>query len=400
MKIAVVTSFPPSKVTLNEYGYHLVKNFVQKHEVSELLLVTDKTADPKQLDFDKSEKVKVRECWSFNSYANLFTIVRTILKEKPDAVLLNLQFVKFGDKKIPAALGLLIPMFLKIFGCNTIVLLHNILEQVDLESAGFTKNKWVEKIYNFIGTNLTRCLLQSDRVAVTISKYVDVLSAKYKADNVVLIPHGSFEAPEAANFDLPAGPKKVMAFGKFGTYKKVEIMIEAVEQIRKHSDEEIEIVIAGTDSPNTPGYLQSVKEKYAHVPGIVFTGYVEENQVAQIFNESAVVVFPYTSTTGSSGVLHQAGSYGKAVVMPDLGDLNLLVHEEGYRGEFFNPECAGSLADAISCILNDDQYRRSIAQANYKAACALSMDKIVSMYLNRFEEIEMQKTTKLLVRNV
>jgi hypothetical protein len=40
-----------------------------------------------------------------------------------------------------------------------------------------------------------------------------------------------------------------MAFGKFGTYKKVEILIDAVELIRKSSDEAIEIVIAGTDSP-------------------------------------------------------------------------------------------------------------------------------------------------------
>ena len=56
-----------------------------------------------------------------------------------------------------------------------------------------------------------------------------------------------------------------------------------------------------------------------------------------LFKESAVVVFPYTSTTGSSGVLHQAGSYGKAVVMPDLGDLALLVKDEGYNGAFFDP---------------------------------------------------------------
>jgi len=400
MKIAVVTAFPPSKVTLNEYGYHLVKNFVQKQEVTELVLITDKTSEPKQLDFDKSEKVTVNECWEFNSYANIFTIIKAVLKEKPDAVLFNLQFVKFGDKKIPAALGLMIPMILKTLGSNTIVLLHNILEQVDLESAGFTKNKWVEKVYNFIGTNLTRCLLQSDKVAVTISKYVDILATKYKADNVVLIPHGSFETPETPHFDLPNGPKKVMAFGKFGTYKKVEILIEAVEEIRKSNNEPIEIVIAGTDSPNTPGYLQSVKEKYAHVPGLVFTGYVEENQVATLFNESAVVVFPYTSTTGSSGVLHQAGSYGKAVVMPDLGDLSLLVKEEGYQGEFFNPESATSLAKAIATILEDDSYRRRIAQANYKAACALSMDKIVGMYLDCFDEIEISKLSKLLVRNV
>lgn len=400
MKIAVVTAFPPSKVTLNEYGYHLVKNFVQKEEVSELVLITDRTSEPKQFDFENSNKVSVNECWEFNSYANIFTIVKAVLKEKPDAVLFNLQFVKFGDKKIPAALGLLLPMILKILGCNTVVLLHNIMEQVDLANAGFTSNKIAQKIYNFIGTTLTSCILKADSVAVTINKYVDVLNAKYKTDNVALIPHGSFETPKNVSFDLPAGPKKVMAFGKFGTYKKVEILIDAVELIRKTNNEEIEIVIAGTDSPNTPGYLQSVKEKYAHVKGITFTGYVEENDVERILTESTIVAFPYTSTTGSSGVLHQAGSYGKAVVMPDLGDLALLVEDEGYKGEFFNSECPKSLAKAIKMILLNDDYRKNIAKANYYAACALSMDKIVEMYLQKFQEIEMNKLGNTLVGNV
>jgi glycosyltransferase involved in cell wall biosynthesis len=400
MKVAIITSFPPSRVTLNEYGYHLVKNFVQNQEVSELLLITDKTKEPKQLDFDSSYKVNVKDCWSFNSYLNFFSIIKTVLKEKPDAVLFNLQFVKFGDKKIPAAMGLLIPMFLKLFRFTTVVLLHNILEQVDLESAGFTKNKLASKIYNAIGTNLTKCILKADLVVVTISKYVEVLGKKYKSKNVSLIPHGSFEKTQTPNFNLPAGPKKVMAFGKFGTYKKVEILIEAIEIIRQKSTEAIEIVIAGTNSPNTPGYLESVQEKYAHVPGITFTGYVEENEVQNIFNDSAMVVFPYTSTTGSSGVLHQAGSYGKAVVMPDLGDLSLLVKEEGYQGEFFNPECAPSLAAAIEAILNDNEYRIRLATTNYRAASALSMDKIVEMYLHSFRQIEYSKVEKQLVGNV
>jgi len=394
MKLAVVTAFPPSKVTLNEYGYHLVKNFVQNEEVSELVLISDKTESPKQLDFENSEKVTVNECWSFNSYANLFLIIRQVIKEKPEIVLFNLQFVKFGDKKIPAALGLLLPMILRFLGFKTMVLMHNILEQVDLENAGFTSNKVVQKVYNFIGTTLTRCILKSNKVAVTINKYVDVLNVKYKTKNVVLIPHGTFESIREPNFDLPFGPKKIMAFGKFGTYKKVEILIDAVIEIRKTNQEPIEVVIAGTDSPNTPGYLQSVKEKYAHIEGITFTGYVEENDVERIFSESTIVAFPYTSTTGSSGVLHQAGSYGKAVVMPDLGDLALLVEEEGYKGEFFNPTSSSSLAKAISTILDDDHYRRRIAKINFEAASALSMDKIVKMYLNEFNTIITNKSTE------
>lgn len=387
MKVAVVTAFPPSKVTLNEYGYHLVKNFVQNDEVSELILMSDKTNEPKQLDFDKKEKIKIKECWEFNSYTTFFSIIKAARQEKPDVILFNLQFVKFGDKKIPSALGLLLPMFLRLLGFKTVVLLHNILEQVDLEKAGFTESKIMQTIYNFIGTNITRCLLKANKVAVTIHKYVDILNAKYKTKNVILIPHGTFETVKEPNFEIKSGPKQIMAFGKFGTYKKVEILIEAIEIVRKTNSDELEVVIAGTDSPNTPGYLDGVQKKYKDVKGIVFTGYVEENDVERIFTDSTIVVFPYTSTTGSSGVLHQAGSYGKAVIMPDLGDLALLVKDEGYKGEFFNPESAQSLATAIDKILSNDEYRKEIAKTNFEAASALSMDKIITMYMNCFKSI-------------
>tara|TARA_R110002051_G_scaffold301713_1_gene369679 strand:+ start:5873 stop:7105 length:1233 start_codon:yes stop_codon:yes gene_type:complete len=389
MKLAIVTAYPPSKVTLTEYGYHLVKHFRLQKEVTEIVLITDKTKEAKELSFEEEGcKISVKECWDFNSYTNFFRINKVISETKPDAVLFNLQFLKFGDKKIPAAMGLLLPLFCKLRGIPTISLLHNILEQVDLENAGITKNKWLQKIYNFIGTTLTRFVLASDVLAVTISKYKTILENKYGARNVALIPHGAFETPPEPDFQLPEGPKQVMAFGKFGTYKKVEILIEAVELIRKRTQENIEIVIAGTDSPNTPGYLESVAEKYAHVEQLRFTGYVAEEDVPVIFGDSAVVVFPYTSTTGSSGVLHQAGSYGNAVALPDLGDLSILVKEEGYMGEFFDADSANSLADAIEKIVSNDAYRIYLGKTNYKAACSLPMSAITQMYVDYFKSIQ------------
>lgn len=393
MKLAIVTAYPPSKVTLNEYAYHLVKHFRQKDNVTEIVLLTDKTEGVKDIAFTEAGcKITVKECWAFNSYTNIINVTKAINVTKPDAVLFNLQFMKFGDKKIAAALGLMLPLVCKLKNIPNIVLLHNILEEVDLGSAGFTSNKLMQKVYGFIGTTLTKIILQADTVAVTMQKYVDILEKKYKAKNVTLIPHGTFEVTEVQpDYSLPKGPLQIMTFGKFGTYKKVEGMIEAVEKVRKYTGMDLEVVIAGTDNPNVPGYLAKVKEDYKHVPQVRFTGYVEEVEVPVLFNESAVVVFPYTSTTGSSGVLHQAGSYGKAVVMPDLGDLALLVKDEGYKGEFFDPTSIDSLAKAIEAIVTNNDYRIELGKANYEAATAYPMEKIASMYLNNFDKIIQKK---------
>ena len=389
MKLAIVTAYPPSKVTLNEYAYHLVKHFRQKQDITEIILLTDKTEGEKDLSFQEDGcKISVKECWEFNSYLNIVNVTKAINQTQPDAVLFNLQFMKFGDRKIAAALGLMLPLVCKLKGIPNIVLLHNILEEVDLGSAGFTSNKLMQKIYGFIGSSLTRLILQADTVALTIQKYVDVLEKKYNAKNVTLIPHGTFEVTsEKPDYSIPNGPLQIMTFGKFGTYKKVEAMIEAVEKVRARTGYDLEVVIAGTDNPNVPGYLANVQEAYKHVPQVRFTGYVEEEEVPTLFKESAVVVFPYTSTTGSSGVLHQAGSYGKAVVMPDLGDLALLVKDEGYKGEFFEPTSVESLANAIEAIVTNESYRVQLGQANFRAANAYPMEKITNMYLNKFESI-------------
>ncbi|WP_397302642.1 glycosyltransferase [Nonlabens ulvanivorans] len=393
MKLAIVTAYPPSKVTLNEYAFHLVKSFRLKEEITEIVLLTDKTEDAKDLSFEANGcMISVKECWSFNSYWNIKNVTAAINETQPDNILFNLQFMKFGDKKVAAALGLMLPLICKIKKIPTIVLLHNILEEVDLGSAGFTNNKILTTLYGMVGTMLTKLILQADIVAVTMNKYVKILEKKYNAKNVVLIPHGTFEvATEEPSYTIPDGPLQVMTFGKFGTYKKVESMIEAVELVRKRTSLNIEIVIAGTDNPNVPGYLDQVKKQYANVSQLRFTGYVEEVEVPVLFNESAVVVFPYTSTTGSSGVLHQAGSYGKAVVMPDLGDLALLTQDEGYRGEFFDPTSVESLALSIEAILTNEAHRIAIAKANFKAATSHPMSRIAEMYLTTFEQINQGK---------
>jgi len=395
MKLAIVTSYPPSKVTLNEYAYHLVKAFRQQQEITELILLTDAVSERHDVSFDSAGcQVTLKRCWTFNSYTNVYSVTQAIRQTKPDAVLYNMQFMKFGDRKVPAALGLLLPGITKMMGIPAIVLLHNIMEAVDLHEAGFTQNRFIKTIYSNIGRLLTMFILMADRVAVTMPNYVDLLEEAYGADHVIHIPHGTFTIAQEPTYSLPAGPLQVMAFGKFGTYKKVEEMIQAVELIREETAQPIEIVIAGTDNPNVKGYLADVANRYKHVANLRFTGYVPEEDVERIFAESAVAVFPYTSTTGSSGVLHQAGSFGKAVIMPDIGDLAMLMRDEGYEGEFFEPGDVNSLANAIKAILFNPRYRVQLGKRNYKAATAYPMTKIAGLYVDAFQSIMTREQLK------
>lgn len=385
MRIAIVTPYPPSAGSLNEYAFHFIRFLRQKPDVSEILVLTDELPAGQEYPADTdwqpgAAPLRIVPCWRFGALDNALRIARTARSLAPDLVLFNIQFASFGSSKPAAALGLLAPVMVRAAGLPAIVLLHNIMETVDLKSAGFGGNPLAEAVIRAFGTLSTRILLRADLVAVTIPRYVEILERKYGVTNVLLAPHGAFDEAPPPSFEPPPGPLQIMTFGKFGTYKQVEPLIAAF-RLLQDGRRDLELVIAGTDSPNAPGYLAGVREANADLAGLRFTGYVAEEDVPRLFQDASVVVFPYTSTTGSSGVLHQAGNYGRPVVLPQLGDLAELIAEEGYSGEFFAPDDPQSLAAALARLLDDPERRRAMGTQNYLAACGLPMAEVVEWYL-------------------
>jgi glycosyltransferase involved in cell wall biosynthesis len=390
MKIAVVTTFPPGTGSLNEYAYHFVRYLRLKLDVSEIVLLTDELPAGQSypehpLREEAGAAVIVDACWRFNDTNNPTRILGAIRKHHPDVVLYNLQFATFGDRKIPATLGLMTPALTRAMGIKTITLMHNLMDTIDLKSAGFGGH--IEKVMRLAGAMVTRALLKSDLVAVTIPKYVELLEEKYGATNVVLMPHGAFVETAAPAYQEQSSQQSIMTFGKFGTYKKVEPLIEAFKLLQADHRPHLELVIAGTNSPNAPQYLDDLQEQYKDVQGLHFTGYVAEEDVPQVFGEATVVAFPYNSTTGSSGVLHQAGEYGKAVVLPHIGDFAEVIAEEGYTGKFFEADNVSSLAQAIASLLDNAEERNAIGQQNYIASRGLPISEVVDWYLVHFQQL-------------
>jgi glycosyltransferase involved in cell wall biosynthesis len=390
VKLGVVTTFPPGKGTLNEYGYHFVRHLEAKPEVTDLALFVDEL--PAGETYPVRERSRAIVSWKHGSIGNAVRIWRAVRREKPDAVIFNIQFTSFGSGKIAAALGLMTPALLHATGTTTIVLLHNLMDTVDLKGAGFRMSGPAEWLTRTVGRFITKSILRADLVAVTIPTYVELLRDRYGATNVVLAPHGTFDDVPDLPRD-PAGRRTIMAFGKFGTYKKIESLVAAYRLLRAE-DARTELVIAGTDSPNAAGYLAGIAEANADLPGLTFTGYVAEEDVPGIFLGSDVVVFPYTSTTGSSGVLHQAGEHGRAVALPDIGDLAELIREEGYSAVTFQPDDPADLARAIRGLLDDDDARHAMGAANLAAARGLPMADIVDWYLIHLDEIAADRTAR------
>jgi glycosyltransferase involved in cell wall biosynthesis len=120
---------------------------------------------------------------------------------------------------------------------------------------------------------------------------------------------------------------------------------------------------------------------------VEYSGYVPEEKVAEIFQESTFIIFPYTTTTGSSGILHQAGSYARACILPKIDDLERVVEDEGYGGTYFETDNAESLADAVSYLIENPAERLKQEDQNYAAAKGLPMKELAQWYLSHIHKL-------------
>lgn len=377
MKICLVTAFPPSRRGLNEYGYHIARE-LQRDPLLSLTVLADElpTPDPELDEFD------VLRCWSPNRLGNPVRLLRAIRDIRPDVVWFNLLFSTFGTKPVPAFAGLTTPVLSRITGHYTHVTLHQLMDNIDLRDAGVQ----FPLLYRVGGYVATRMLLMANSVSVLLPAYRRTLMGRYRGENIHFRAHGILSArPEPPALETRGNPEhRILAFGKWGTYKRLELLIEAFGQLVKRIPN-VRLVIGGSNHPTTPGYVESVAEKHSDNPYIRFTGYVVEEQIPDLFRAATVLVMPYSSATGSSGVAHLACEYGVPILSADIPDFREMAVDEGLALLFYETGDPASLAERLIELLQDRELQREMAEQNFSAALRMTMPQIIRQYLRSFD---------------
>jgi glycosyltransferase involved in cell wall biosynthesis len=374
-RICFITGFPPSSVRLSEYGYHLAQALHEHPEV-ELIVLADRNGSSHK----EPTGITVDRCWRMNSMWLPLVLALRVSRYRPDVVWFNLGFSSLADRPIPAFLALLAPSMLKLLGFHVQVTLHTFTENVDLADAG-VKHQW---LYRLFGAIATRFLLCAHDVAVLLPSYRDLLIRKYGAepDRIRCHPHGVF-AVRRSSADQNAR-RHVLALGSWGTYKRLELLLGAFEQIAQDTPG-CKLIVAGRSHPKTPGYLERLMKQNRHVPWLEFRGYIPEEDLETLFATAAVVVLPYASSAGSSGVAHQACEFGVPIVATETPDFREMAREENLQIEFVPQNDAGTLAATIAGLLRDDERREQITMHNRAVARQFSIESIADDYLKRFQ---------------
>jgi glycosyltransferase involved in cell wall biosynthesis len=397
MRICLVSAFPPSMGPLNEYSYHIARE-IERHEGVELIVLADELDEYKFITDANGKLVgsqdgsdlpgaKVIRCWKVGSLANPARILKAVRELKPDVVWFNLVFSSFGTPRNPVAafFGLSAPALTRAAGFYTHITLHHIMEHVDFKSAssvGARREKILRK-----GTDVaTWALLKANSVSVLLSDYRRTLVKKHDARNVIVGTHGTFTTlPKRPDMTKRGNPEhRILAFGNWGTYKRLEKLMEAFPEILQKIPN-ARLIVAGGNHPAAAGYWESIQAAQPGDLPIEFLGYIPQKDVANLFRTSSLLVMPYDSSTGSSGPAHQACEYGLPIVCADIADFRCMATDDDMAIVFYKVGDAEDLADKIVHVLESPELQYQMSNHNYEASVQMTMTNVARTYLRWFE---------------
>ncbi len=382
MHLVIVSPFPPSITGIGQYGYHVTRSLANSGLFSQLTILAGSTANgghPNHLGL-----TEVDYCWKPGSLQARPTILSRLKRLKPDLIWFNLGASIFGKSPLSNLSGLFTPMSAaRMF--PTVVTLHEVVELADLRALNAPGGSFAP-----LGARLlTNLATHADVVCLTMQHYADWLSAR--GVDCAHIPIGAYHEPELLN---ESDSCELLFFTTLAPYKGLELLIEAFTRLRSEYPN-LRLTIAGTAHTRFPDYGQDLKTRFNGTRGIQWLGQVSEDDVKDLFRRAKIVILPYAASTGSSSVLYQAATWGRAVVASDLREIRKLTIENDLQVEFFENNSVEKLCASIRRLISSPALRREQAQHNFGSIQHLRPKATCHRYVQAFNRaLEKRQSTK------
>jgi glycosyltransferase involved in cell wall biosynthesis len=204
--------------------------------------------------------------------------------------------------------GLFTPL-LKLAGLHVVMTYHSI---------NYVHKKWGLFARTMLRLGEYFSLRFSDRVIVVSSATEHMLEDKYHRNDLKMIPNGvNMPARIPAGdmlerYNLTAGNYIFLA-ARFSTEKGVRDLLEAYARIE---NPDFKLVLAG-DADQESDYSRELKQRAKKIPGVVLTGFVSGQPLAELFSNAKLFVLPSYSE-GMPIALLEAMSYGLSLLASDI----------------------------------------------------------------------------------
>ena len=366
MKIAVVSNIYAHGKILQEIGTPIVLAAGDISEIESIDVFTHlRTAE--EIEFNK--KVRVIPIIDPDKTSSYFHLYKAIVKSNYDRVLINSMPTSQGSKIMPNLLYLLMPIILsRFYRINVSVLYHNSPYLNDVKKLGYSgildsiKSPAIKLIEGkmFTSCNVYFLLKQyADRIKqINPDGKTDYLRPNGMAGFTTLYLNDKLRL-DSLERTYSEQDFSLLIYGSWGPQKDILKALEAV-RIIKNSSLRIKVTVAGDVNLHFPSYKEEFERTLSEYSPYIDKRlqYVNEIDLHSLFLNADVIVLPYTTPGGFSGVLSVAILFKLHVVVPEFEEY--IEQTQGYDKVHFIPINfeVNDIALAIKRILLNDQFQQ------------------------------------------
>ena len=241
-----------------------------------------------------------------------------------DRVIFNILPTSFGKSSVLNMLGLLAPYILtKVGNKNIRIVYHNSTFTNDVEKLGY--NSQLDRFKKLILSKVEMCMFNSVPTYMPLKGYVNKILSKNKKALVKYIDMRYFEGVPTIYINSLSkskfiernknSKKTVLLHGYWGPQKNLEFALKNLSELRKEGIE-FHLILSGGFNSNFPAYVDyynKLVKKYSNTIDERI-GYVAEKDILKLFLRSDLVVIPYNTPGGHSGVLETSITFYNTVL--------------------------------------------------------------------------------------
>ena len=260
-------------------------------------------------------KVRVIETYRYDKASSLVKLLG-VQHSSYDKIIFNLLPTAFGSSSITNAFGICIPIILvRLFRMNSVeVVYHNSAFTNDIRKLGYTSiyDRFRSRMLRIIEASIfknvpTFVLLKiyKDQIHTALKKdKVRYLNAKY-LEAIATVFLNNMHGMDIISLGKDKNIPNILLHGSWGPQKNIELGIETLNKIR-NDGVKFNLTITGGMNHHFPEYekhFMEILDKYHFAD--CYKGPVTEKEIFTLFTTSDLLLLPYNTPGGHSGVLEQ-----------------------------------------------------------------------------------------------
>ena len=262
-------------------------------------------------------------------------------------------------------------------GLTTVFTVHNLKPTYSLHP------QWIDYLGHWFAINLCKVVILHSDYAKLLVK-----SRYHRNSNFWIIDHPNYigyypdtltQSEARSILNIAPDEQLILFFGGIRPNKGIETLIKAFQNTKNQNSK---LIIAGKPWPPQTYYESLVKLSKLDKRICWHPYFIPIDKVQVFFKAADIVVLPFTQIL-TSGSVNLSLSFGKPVIVPEIGDMKDLIHEE--FGLLYNPVDPDGLETMIKRSYSLDLPK--MGRAAYDKALSFTWERFAQQTINAYEMI-------------